>query len=161
MKKISIAIVSGILVVSGAGMAIAQTIPQGPGPLKGGHPGWTQGMGHGKHGSMGMFRELMDADGDGNISKQEIAKFHEDRINQADRNKDGSLSLEEFDVMQEALMEEAKKLHLKKKFDRLDANGDGRVSAEEMTAHHGMMFDRMDRNDDGMIGPDDRPHKKK
>ena len=156
MKKISVAIVSGLLVISAAGTAMAQA------PIKGGHPGWTKAMGHGKHSGRGMmFKELMDADGDGSVSKQEVAGFHEDQVKKADKNRDGSLSAEEFTVMQENIAEEMRKIHEQKRFERMDANGDGKVTAEELTAHHGAMFDRMDRNDDGMIGPDDRPMPRK
>ncbi|WP_417317538.1 EF-hand domain-containing protein [Emcibacter sp.] len=152
MKKVSVAIMSGILVVTAAGAVMA--MPKGP------HSGWT-GMGSGMHAPRGAMRELLDADGDGNVTKQEVAKFHEDRLKQADKNRDGALSSAEFTVMQENIKAEMRKIHERKKFERMDANGDGKVTAEELTAHHAVMFNRMDRNDDGMIGPDDRGHKKK
>ncbi len=36
-------------------------------------------------------------------------------------------------------------------FDRADANGDGKVTLEEMTAARGEMFSRIDTNGDGLI----------
>ncbi|MFC7050264.1 EF-hand domain-containing protein [Emcibacter nanhaiensis] len=154
MKKLSVAIVSGVLAMAVAGTVVAQDMPRGPGKPGG---GWTKGMGPGMdHGGRGMFRELMDADGDGNVTKQEVAKFHEDQVKKADKNRDGALSQNEFAAMQENIMEEMRKIHERKQFERMDANGDGKVTAEELTAHHAARFDRMDRNDDGMIGPDDR-----
>jgi hypothetical protein len=38
----------------------------------------------------------------------------------------------------------------------LDANGDGQISKEEFTSHHGKMFQKMDKNGDGKVSADER-----
>jgi Ca2+-binding EF-hand superfamily protein len=69
-----------------------------------------------------------------------------ERLRAADTNGDGMISLQEA---------QASLPRLAKHFDRIDANHDGQVTAEERRAAHenrrNAMFDRLDTNKDGAI----------
>ncbi len=77
------------------------------------------------------FLAKADKDGDGYVTKDEMDALHKDRMaeHQArrfpDANNDGSVDRREF--------EDA----AREKFDKLDANGDGLISKEEMDAQRG------------------------
>ena len=76
-----------------------------------------------------------DADGDGYITADEIEAFHEARRAERearmfpDADNDGYVSRREF--------EDAARAH----FDKLDKNGDGLISKEEMPERHGWRHD--------------------
>ncbi|HNS85269.1 MAG TPA: EF-hand domain-containing protein [Parvularculaceae bacterium] len=77
------------------------------------------------------FIAKADTDGDGFITKEEMDAFHEERraAHKAkrfpDANGDGYVSRREF--------EDAAKT----RFNEMDADGDGRISEEEMSARRG------------------------
>ena len=114
------------------------------------------GRGHGPQ----MSLERLDANGDGNISLEEINAERTERFSSADANGDGGLTLEEFTAAREAEREERRAERMTKHFERLDADGDGVVTmaeqdafAEERTER---MFSRIDSNDDGVISEAER-----
>jgi len=150
MKK-SIYLITGVLTLSVAGLAISQD--RGPG--------------------RGMSR--MDTDGNGTVEKSEFTAMFEKRFAETDTNNDG-ITFEEYQAKAEAdraawqerraerrAEREAKKEErsaereakmaerLQERFNRLDENEDGTVIAEEYAAAGDKMFDRMDRNDDGIL----------
>jgi EF hand len=100
------------------------------------HGGRADRMGMMDQDMMSMMRGSMmgrfdaDADGDGLVSEDEahgkLQAMHAD----ADANGDGALSLEEFS----GLHEEMTRMLMVDRFQHLDADGDGMVTAGEMTA---------------------------
>jgi Ca2+-binding EF-hand superfamily protein len=52
-----------------------------------------------KKGMAGMHMQMMDADGDGKISKDEFMQGHEKMFNAMDQNKDGVLDANELKMM--------------------------------------------------------------
>lgn len=72
-------------------------------------------------------------------------------IEQADANKDGSVSADEFKSFAASKSAE--------RFKKLDANSDGMISQDEFSADSGKsdkVFERLDANKDGVINKDDR-----
>lgn len=98
----------------------------------------------------------LDADGDGQITMEELQAQGAARFADADTDGNGSLSLEELT----AAAEERRESRIQRMLDRLDANEDGELSQEEMQAARGgdraeRMFERADANDDGTISQEE------
>ncbi|MFY0597698.1 MAG: EF-hand domain-containing protein [Cognatishimia sp.] len=109
--------------------------------------------GHGKHGPRVSFEQL-DVNGDGQITKDEIAAAATARFNEADTNGDGNLSAEEL----AAASERAKEERIAKMIEKRDENGDGVLSQAEMQPKEDRtdkMFERMDENGDGVISAEE------
>lgn len=66
--------------------------------------------------------------------------FRAAKIAAADLNKDGALSLEEFDT----LYRELTRTRMVRSFQSLDSDGDGVISAEEMDARVAAIMQRME-----------------
>lgn len=118
----------------------------------------------GKHHMMHM---LMDADKNGSVSQDEFKAFRDQHFSGADKNGDGSLTVEEFAALSKIMEEERKKAmemakqkKAKKHFDKMDANGDGKITKAEFDAKGDRHFIRMDGNDDGVLNKEDRKGKK-
>ena len=133
MKKLTIA----ALVTLGLGGLTYTAIAQegGPGP----HP----------------RLEALDANQDGNITKDEIAAHRADRFLSADTNGDNLVSAEEFEAFAEAEHARKRAERQAKHFAKLDANGDGVITAEEHASaadkRMDRMFERVDTDGDGVI----------
>ncbi|WP_372571404.1 EF-hand domain-containing protein [Ruegeria jejuensis] len=97
----------------------------------------------------GVAFEVLDADGDGQVTIEEVQAWQEQRFTSVDTDGSGTLSLEELQAAgQTRANEKAAKM-----LERRDANGDGQLSQDEMPKRRdpSRMFDRMDANDDGSI----------
>ena len=154
MKK-AIFIVSGIVAVSVAGIAMSQNAD--------------------RKGMRGGFMDGVDTDGNGTIEKSEFEAMLDQRYSATDTNGDG-ITLEEYEAKiaadreawrakreemraQREAEREAKREEMetkraertKKRFESMDADGNGTISAEEYKMAGDKMFDRMDRNDDGIL----------
>ncbi|MCF8475191.1 MAG: EF-hand domain-containing protein [Emcibacter sp.] len=123
---------------------------------------WTMPRKGGEHLAM---LELMDADNDGTVSDQEFRNFGDNVFMSADKNSDGSLDDQEFvtfsNIMEEkhmAAMEKVKQSRLKKHFEKLDTDKNGKISRAEFDAKQDMKFNHMDHNEDGHLTKED--HKK-
>ena len=95
----------------------------------------------------------MDADKDGKVTKVEIEAFKAARFAEADTNKDGGLSPEEMSVAHDTMMAKRKADRAAEMFKRMDKDGNGLISQEEIPAppRADKMFDRMDADKDGAI----------
>eukprot|EP00435_Cladocopium_sp_Y103_P076924 s1_g663.t1 len=132
-KLILSSTLAGILLAS-AGVAIAA---KGPG---GGPPSPDR-----------MF-EMLDLNEDGEITREEAENARDARFEEADTNGDGLLSPEEMTAAREARAAERQQ----RRFAKLDTNEDGLLSPEELAAspraqRREGMFDRVDQNGDGKI----------
>lgn len=113
----------------------------------------TDGAGDGKS----MKRErpsfsLLDVDGNGQLTREELAAHGKARFERFDANGDGLLSKEE--MMQQGKRRAERRAE--KIFKHADANGDGLLSFEEMNSgkrgdRMGKMFERMDADENGTI----------
>ena len=99
--------------------------------------------------------EEVDANQDGNITKDEISAHRAERFFSADTNGDNLVSAEEFEAFSIAERERKQAERRAKRFAKLDTNGDGVVTAEEHEAaaskRMDRRFDRIDTDGDGVI----------
>ena len=121
--------------------------------------GWG-GPGFGSHGhgrGMGpaMLFERFDADGDGKITRAEADATIDGKLQAFDADASGSLSMDEF----QGLWVEQTREMMVRGFQRLDRDGDGQVSREEIDRPVTMAFSWMDRNEDGAIAMDEMRRK--
>jgi len=158
--KLAVAFVA-LAGVAGAALT-AQADSRGPGhdggPAKmqqaygGPHHGKRHEGGH-RGGGRFMFRmmESFDANDDGKLSQEEIDTARSERFTKFDGDTDQALTLSEYqelwlDAMRERMVD---------RFQALDADGDGRVTAEEFQRPFAKTVRRMDRNDDGVLDRED------
>jgi Ca2+-binding EF-hand superfamily protein len=102
------------------------------------------GMMHRMHGNMmgddmmgGGMMQMFDADGDGTVTPDELRTQLQAKLTENDADGNGSLSIAEFETLHSAMIREM----MVDRFQQLDADGDGAVTSEEMTAP----ADKMDR----------------
>ncbi|SLN18012.1 EF-hand domain-containing protein [Ruegeria meonggei] len=94
------------------------------------------------------FQEL-DANGDGQVTQDEMQAHRNQRFTDADTDGDGQLSVEE---MQSAAQTKASE-RVTKMFEKNDANQDGFLTEDELPKPRraGKMFDRIDADNNGSI----------
>jgi Ca2+-binding EF-hand superfamily protein len=103
----------------------------------------------------GLGHEMLqnvDTDSDGALSQDEINSAVNSRFSQFDADKNGSLSLPEF----EALWADITKPIAVRAFQFLDPNGDAGIAKAELDDRFGNLVSSFDRNDDGKLSRDDR-----
>ncbi|HBC07177.1 MAG TPA: hypothetical protein DC046_06275 [Rhodospirillaceae bacterium] len=101
--------------------------------------------------------ERYDTNQDGKITKDEIASARKASITKYDADKNGQLSLDEF----QGLFNEIMRHRMVRMFQKLDRDGDAKVSEAEIARRVDRMMAHLDRNDDGEIerGELKRKHK--
>jgi len=105
-----------------------------------------------KHGARTAHIMTLDLDGDGWITRAEAEKAAAARLDKADTDGNGTLSLPEMQARAQADAAERSA----RKFARLGANGDGQIGKDEMqgakrAGRVDRMFDRIDANGDGVL----------
>ncbi|MEM9550481.1 MAG: calcium-binding protein [Pseudomonadota bacterium] len=110
-------------------------------------------LAHGPRGPMPSFSEL-DANADGELTEQELQNHRSVRFQSLDADSNGSVTVEELDQnMRDNARDRAERI-----VERLDANGDGALSEDEMAPRRdraGRMFDRIDADNSGTISEDE------
>ena len=81
-----------------------------------------------------------------------------DRLKEADKNGDGTLSQDEIEAMAMKRVVERQAQRMTK---RLDVDGDGIVTIAEVEKQKGKRFALMDRNDDGKLEKSEMRHGKR
>lgn len=120
-----------VALVAGTAMAAAQGAPEG---------GWRGGF----------FRQL-DTNKDGKIERTEVLAWSEARFKALDTAGDGALTKEQYVDAMIAKM----RPRLEQRFDKLDADKDGKVTAAEFEAPALARFDRRDTAKTGVLSIDD------
>lgn len=121
----------------------------------------------------GLF-ERSDANGDGFVSKEEFATGRDTIFTKLDANGDAAIDQAEIDKARAAWHQRMNKpaegktqadaqgkRHHGGFMKRLDADNDGKITAEEFAAAGDRMFARLDDNGDGMIAKDELPKRHK
>jgi hypothetical protein len=124
----------------GAGLAVVLLTGGAIASEMGGH-----GPRHMKH--VHKMLQKLDTNKDGNITRKEVTRSHDEGIKSFDEDKDSQLSLEEY----EGLWLQQNRRRMVRQFQSLDASGDGRVTRSEMDEHANHLFHRLDENSDGTI----------
>jgi Ca2+-binding EF-hand superfamily protein len=114
--------------------------------------GWGRQHGGGHHGggAMRLF-EQFDANQDGRLTQAEIDQVRQSRLGEFDQNGDGSLSLEEYQALWVNAMHES----MVDRFQAHDDDGDGMVTAEEFGEPFDRIVSRLDQNGDGELTADE------
>lgn len=138
----------------------------GTGPMAGGMGAGPMG-GAGMMGQMGgadmgdgpmsMMFDRFDTDGDGTVTKEEIAAKRAADAVALDANGDGKLSAEELVAADLRRMQQRVEERVKARIAAQDIDGDGMLSAAELAMPDmpAMMFQRLDANGDGALDKDE------
>jgi len=140
-------IATGALLFGLATPVLAQGGPSRPGTSGDGPHLAQEGgpMGHSRHSTRQL--KLLDTDGNGTASREEIAGELGRLLSAADVDGDGKLSPDEFRRRGSFFI----RLGTTTFFDLIDANGDQQISLEELNQPMGRWFARRDSNEDGEI----------
>lgn len=130
-SRILLATCAGIVMLGAAGGAVAH---------RDGDDGSR--MNRGK-----AMMEMLDANKDGKITRVEAEAFRDQKLVEFDADKDGALNQSEYVAMVNAMMAD----HIKRRFQREDANNSGTLDKAEMSGRIDHMFERMDANQDGVV----------
>jgi hypothetical protein len=121
------------------------------------HRSGMMGMGGmGMHAMAEKIFDRFDSDANGAISKAEVSKFPKSEIQKHDGNKDGKLSLDEFEALWVGYVRERMVDH----FQKLDADGDAAITEDEIARPLNKMMSWLDRNDDDTLTKDELRHKR-
>lgn len=144
----AVGIVSAQMPSHFGGQSMYQTSWNGHGGSHGGmHGGMQGGMQGSRMQMMDQMFDKFDVDKDGAVSKAEISQVRKAELAKYDANKDGKLSLDEFQNLWLELARDRMVDH----FQRLDNNGDAVVSEDEVASPMDRMMSFMDQNGDGML----------
>lgn len=91
--------------------------------------------------------QVVDTNRDGVISHRELAMFWSDRFRGQDTDGNGRITLAEM----QALVDASVAHRVQKRFEKLDANGDGVIDRIEFDATRLRWLARVDRNGDGRV----------
>ncbi|MEM7445600.1 MAG: EF-hand domain-containing protein [Pseudomonadota bacterium] len=114
---------------------------------------------HGHRGSpeerVTMIMERFDADGDGQITVEEVEAYRAARFEAADTNGDGVIDEAEFQAAAEARAMERVAERAGEMFARIDEDGDGQLTQDDVSGREGRLFEHADENGDGILTEDE------
>lgn len=119
---------------------------------RGDGPRMGRGMHHGGHAMMQMMRQA-DANKDRKLTQDEVNAFVAEKLANGDADGNSEVSIDEFST----IWLEVTRPMMVRAFQRLDADGNGQITTEELDERFGDMVVRFDRNGDGVIDRKDRP----
>ena len=145
MKALTLATISAISVVAIGTVAFAAGPGMGPmgmGPM---------GMGP-EGGPMKLFTDV-DTNKDGKLDATEIAAYRDKVFTEANPSGKDGINIQDFETW---FWKQHREMMVRS-FQRLDADGDGKITKAEMEAAGDHMLSRLDRNDDGTYSLPSRP----
>ncbi|WP_237151971.1 EF-hand domain-containing protein [Oryzibacter oryziterrae] len=137
MKTLTLTSLAALSLIATAGLASAA-------------PGDSCGRGP----AMGArLMEKFDTNKDGKITQEEIDAVEAKNFAEANKDGQGGVTIQEFEPYFWAQHREM----MVRAFQRLDRNGDGEISKEEMAGQADRLIARFDRNGDKALSRDDLP----
>ncbi len=100
--------------------------------------------------------EAVDTNGDGNVTRAELDAQRAEKFAQADANGDGAVSFAEMEAFRETERARRQADRAQRRFEMMDADGDGAIGPDEFGGRAERMFDRVDTDGDGVITEDER-----
>ena len=168
MKRLHTLVAIGAATITiGSTIAIAQnTQPRASSPVTEtasmGAPQAMPGRAHvikagfgGRRDRRSSMMEIMrqaDSNNDDALTQAELDAYVEATVASADANKDGDVTLQEF----ETIWLEMTRRRMADAFQRLDDDASGAITAAERNEAFGDVVTRLDRNDDGKLDAADR-----
>lgn len=146
MKALTLATISALSVVAIGTVAFAAG--PGMGPMGMGPMGFGPERGPAK-----LFAEV-DTNKDGKIDAQEIAAYRDKMFAEANPSGKDGITIQDFETW---FWKQHREMMVRA-FQRLDADGDGKVTKAEMEAAGDHMLAWLDRNDDGSYSLPARPN---
>lgn len=149
LKTIAVVALAGTIAgTSVTAFAQGASAPKG----EGGKYAWNMGGKGGAYGKGGRrgaqrFMERFDANKDGVVFQAEIDEIAAQSFADTDTDNNGSISLDEARA---EFADRSKDMQIRA-FQRLDADGDGTVTADEFNAMTDRLFARLDRDDNGVL----------
>lgn len=145
MKRL--ALLTGALALAGAaGFATYAAAGQGKGWHRSHHGNNFRGH------RVERMLERFDSDKDGKLTQDELNEARKQLLAKHDGDKDQSLTLAEF----EKLWLEVMRRRMVRGFQRLDEDGDAKITVDEFLKPFAHAVEHMDRNGDGSISREDR-----
>ncbi len=141
-------IVTGILATASMGALAGRASADGPMWRHGGPPDGPMAGGPGPLGT--MLHQELEKNG-GKLTKEQADAATAAIFAEYDTNHDGKLSLDEYQAFWVAMMHE----RMVRSFQFLDRGGDALVTEQEFQGPVDWMLERLDRNGDGTISKDD------
>jgi hypothetical protein len=101
-----------------------------------------------------LLLDMLDGDGDGTVSKQEVEAARDRLFGRLDFDGDGMIDEGEIETLRDAIMDHAvaAQTRIKTAWRRMDADGDASVSPDEFRSRT-VLFDLADRDADGKLSP--------
>ncbi|MEM7429655.1 MAG: EF-hand domain-containing protein [Pseudomonadota bacterium] len=99
----------------------------------------------------GMMLRHMDANGDGQVTREEVMPKLVRKFDRVDANADGKVTQDE---VSEHIRQRVER-RVGHMFARFDANGDGIMTKPELEAHVDAHFKRVDTNKDGIVSQEE------
>lgn len=140
MKALTLATISALSVVAVGTVAYAAGPGMGP-------------MGMGPMGGPAKLFADVDTNKDGKIDAAEIAAYRDKMYAEANPSGKDGINLQDFETW---FWKQHREMMVRA-FQRLDADGDGKITKAEMEAAGDRMLAWLDRNDDGTYSLPDRP----
>ncbi len=110
--------------------------------------------GNGRHaGGLVYAFDRVDVDSDGVVTRAEFDAHVAARQAGLDGNNDGAVTFEEARALREAQRE----VRARERFARLDRDGNGIVTTDEVSANQLRLFTFLDRNEDGAVDREELP----
>ncbi|MEX2578140.1 MAG: hypothetical protein WD342_03705 [Verrucomicrobiales bacterium] len=134
-------------------VTLAEMRQAGPGTGPGRPGGKRKGKGPG--GEPGEFFKNADTNEDGKLSRDEVSDPLWSRISRLDKDDDNAVSREEFAAARDAGPGRGPGGTPRERFQRADANGDGKVSKDEVPEEVWTRMGRLDTDDDGAVTPEE------